>query len=200
MKFASQKLFLAATSCALALLLAGCPKKPARPDPTATLMGPQGSGTSTNLGGMGPSAANLNLDAPGLVERGEGFDPLGQNRTALEAQTVYFDFDSSAIKASERPKLQEAKKYLDDNPGFRLLLEGHCDWRGTAEYNLGLGDRRANAAKKYLQSIGVPADRIETLSKGSLEAVPNADDATRAKDRRVNLIVVNPTMAAPAPL
>lgn len=200
MKFASQKLFLAATSCALALLLAGCPKKPARPDPAATLMGPQGSGTSTNLGGMGPSAANLNLDAPGLVERGEGFDPLGQNRTALEAQTVYFDFDSSAIKASERPKLQEAKKYLDDNPGFRLLLEGHCDWRGTAEYNLGLGDRRANAAKKYLQSIGVPADRIETLSKGSLEAVPNADDATRAKDRRVNLIVVNPTMAAPAPL
>ncbi len=200
MKFASQKLFLAATSCALALLLAGCPKKPARPDPAATLMGPQGSGTSTNLGGMGPSAANLNLDAPGLVERGEGFDPLGQNRTALDAQTVYFDFDSSAIKASERPKLQEAKKYLDDNPGFRLLLEGHCDWRGTAEYNLGLGDRRANAAKKYLQSIGVPADRIETLSKGSLEAVPNADDATRAKDRRVNLIVVNPTMAAPAPL
>jgi len=200
MKFASKKLFLAAASCALALLLAGCPKKPARPDPAATLMGPQGSGTATNLGGMGPTSADLNLDAPGLVDRGDGFDPLGQNRTALEAQTVYFDFDSSAIKASERPKLQEAKKYLDDNPGFRLLLEGHCDWRGTAEYNLGLGDRRANAAKKYLQSIGVPVDRIETLSKGSLEAARNADDAARAKDRRVNLIVVNPTMAAPAPL
>lgn len=201
MKFVSQKVLLVAASSALALMLAGCPKKPARPDPAATVLGMQGSGTNTGLG-TGPSSASFNPDAPGLVERGEGFDPLGQNRTALEAQTVYFDFDQSAIKASERPKLQAAKEYLEKNPGYRLLLEGHCDWRGTAEYNLGLGDRRANAAKKYLQSIGVPADRVETLSKGSLEAVKNADDATSAKDRRVNLVVVNPgaTAAAPAPL
>ena len=105
-----------------------------------------------------------------------------------------------AIKAGERTKLQQAKEYLEKNPGFRLLLEGHCDWRGTAEYNLGLGDRRANSVKKYLQSIGVAADRVETLSKGSLEAAKNADEATMAKDRRVNLIVVNPAVAAPKPL
>lgn len=200
MKFASQKLFLATLSGALALLVAGCPKKPARPDPAATVLGQQGAGTSTNLGGMGPSNVSLNPDAPGLVERTDGFDPLGQNRAALEAQTVYFDFDQSAIKASERPKLQAVKDYLDKNPGFRLLLEGHCDWRGTAEYNLGLGDRRANSVKKYLQSLGVPADRLETLSKGSLEAAKNADDATMAKDRRVNLVVINPAVAAAKPL
>ena len=94
------------------------------------------------------------------------------------------------MKAAERVKLQAAKDYLAKHPDQRLLLEGHCDWRGTAEYNLGLGDRRAGRAKKYLASIGVAADKVETLSKGSEEAKKNADDATRAKDRRVELVIL----------
>ena len=139
---------------------------------------------------MGP----VNLEAPGLTERPEGFDPQGYNRSALQA--VYFDFDKSDIKPGERSKLQMAKGYLDLNPGYRLLLEGHCDWRGTAEYNLGLGDRRANATKHYLQSLGVAADRLETVSKGSLEAMTNEDSAAMAKERRVDLVVVNPGFAS----
>ena len=82
-----------------------------------------------------------------------------------------------------------AKDYLAKNPNQKLLLEGHCDWRGTAEYNLSLGDRRASAVKKYLLSLGVVADKLETLSKGSLEAAKNGDDASMAKDRRVDLVV-----------
>lgn len=201
MKFA-QKLLFAATSGALMLVLAGCPKTPARPDPSATL-GPKGSDTATatdNLRGGPLTSDNFGI-IPGteLTNAKNGF--VGnENRTILEAQTVYFDYDQSSIKASERAKLQEAKKYLDANQGHRLLLEGHCDWRGTAEYNLGLGDRRAGSAKKYLQSIGVDAARIETLSKGSLEAAKNADDATAAKDRRVNLIVIDPSLAGAAPM
>ena len=189
MKLAPQKLFLVVASAAL--LLAGCSKKPARPDPQATVLGPQGGLGGT---GLGPTDAGFgNPDAPGLTDRGAGFNELGQNREALAAQTVYFDFDKSDIKPSERPKLQAAKEYLDKNPSYRLLLEGHCDWRGTAEYNLGLGDRRANAAKRYLLSLGVAADRVETLSKGSLEASKNADADTMAKERRVALVVVNPS-------
>ena len=103
---------------------------------------------------------------------------------------IYFDFDRFEIKASERPKLQAAKEYLEKNPGYRLVIEGRCDWRGTAEYNLSLGDRRANEIKKYLQSIGVAADKVEASSKGSLDAAKNADDATMAKDRRGDLVVV----------
>jgi peptidoglycan-associated lipoprotein len=187
MKLALTKLSLVVAG---AMLVAGCPKKPQRPDPGATMLGPQGAGTSTALppGDLG----NLSGLPPGLEARpNDPWDPVtGQNREALKENTVYFDFDQSAIKASERDKLKRAKDYLDKNPGERLLLEGHCDWRGTAEYNLSLGDRRANSAKRYLQSIGVPAERLETISKGSLEAAKNADDATMRNDRRVDLVVV----------
>ncbi|HVU34350.1 MAG TPA: OmpA family protein [Opitutaceae bacterium] len=190
MKLPSQRLCLVVASAAL--VLAGCSKKPIRPDPSATVLGPQGGGSS-GAASLNPSdVASLTPTGGDLAPREGGFDLNGQNRDLLAAQTVYFDFDSAAIKGGERSKLQAAKDYLDKNPGDRLLLEGHCDWRGTAEYNLSLGDRRASSVKKYLQTLGVVADRMETLSKGSLEATKNADQATAAKDRHVNLIVVRP--------
>lgn len=182
MNIASKKFFLVLAS--VALLFAGCSKKPKRPDPSATVLGP------TTGGAINPTDINAPLDASamGLEQREPDFDMNGQKRGVLEP--VYFDFDKSDIKASERGKLQAAKDYLDKDPTVSLLLEGHCDWRGTEEYNLGLGDRRANAAKRYLSTLGVPDNRVETLSKGSLEAVKNADDATRAKDRRVELVIL----------
>ncbi|MBM3852967.1 MAG: flagellar motor protein MotB [Verrucomicrobia bacterium] len=194
MNLSSLKLSLVAASAML--VLAGCTKKPDRPHPGSTVIGPQTGGPGLTT----PPIDTTFGQTTGLVERGSEFDPNGHNRTALQAQTVLFDFDKSDIKASEREKLKAAKEYLEKNPTFRLLLEGHCDWRGTAEYNLGLGDRRAAATRKHLQSLGVAAERLETLSKGSLEAAKNADEATMAKDRRVDLIVVNPAAAAPKPL
>ncbi|MDP3069548.1 MAG: OmpA family protein [Opitutaceae bacterium] len=176
-----------------ALLFAGCTKKPTRPTPSDT--SPMGTGgritDAGNLGGELP---------PGFENRTEGDWVGNQNRVALQSQTIYFDFDQSAIKPAEREKLKAAKDYLDKNPTHRLLLEGRCDWRGTAEYNLSLGDRRAISVKKYLVSIGVAATRIESISKGSLEAAKNADDATMATDRRVDLVVINSAGATPQPL
>ncbi len=169
-----------------ALILAGCSKKPTRPTPNQTMMGPQNGGNTP-----APTEVPTNF-APdsGLQARpaGDDFGPDGTLRGKFEP--VYFDFDRFDIKAGERAKLQAAAQYLKDHPDQRLLLEGHCDWRGTAEYNLALGDRRASAAKKYLGTIGVPADKLETLSKGSLEAAKQADDATMAKDRRVDLVIL----------
>jgi peptidoglycan-associated lipoprotein len=168
-----------------AALLAGCSKKPVRPEPSATLMGPQGAGNSN----LNPTEVPTTADAnSGLQGRDGAFDANGQLRGVLEP--VYFDFDKYSIKPGERAKLQAAKDYLDKNAQYKLLLEGHCDWHGTAEYNLSLGDRRANEAKKYLVGLGVGADKLDTLSKGSEEANKNADDAARAKDRRVELVVV----------
>lgn len=180
MKLASKSLFLALS--AAALVVAGCSKKPDRPTPLQTA--PMGNS------GLNMTPVDTGL-APGtdLTQRTDDFDPNGVSRTLLAANTVYFDFDQFAIKAAERDKLKAAKDYLDKNPTYRLVLEGHCDWRGTAEYNLSLGDRRAGAVKKYLLTLGVAADKLETLSKGSLEASKNADDATAAKDRRVDLLV-----------
>jgi peptidoglycan-associated lipoprotein len=180
MKLASSSLCLVLASAAL--VLAGCSKKPDRPTPLQTA--PMGNSALNST----PVDTGL---APGtdLTTRTDDFDPNGISRTLLAANTVYFDFDQSSIKAADREKLKAAKDALDKNPTYRLVLEGHCDWRGTAEYNLSLGDRRAAAVKKYLLSLGVAADKLETLSKGSLEAAKNADDATMAKDRRVDLLV-----------
>jgi len=184
MKFAPKSLVVVAL-CATALL-AGCKKKPVRPDPSSTALGPQGGGGGVIQPTDVVTTADTNSQ---LTARDAGFDLNGQNRTALQGQTVYFAFDRSNIAPAERPKLQAAKDYLDKNPGSRLLIEGHCDWRGTAEYNLALGDRRANEAKKYLLSIGVSADKLETVSKGSEEA-KKGDEAEMAKDRRVELVIL----------
>jgi peptidoglycan-associated lipoprotein len=200
MKLAPKTLCLVVATAAL--FVAGCPQTPTRPDPSATAMGPTPGGRSPmgNSDLLNPLPTNIEQGAPGLEQRGGEFDLNGQNRAALQTQTVYFDFDRSDIKASERPKLQAAKEYLDKNPNHKLLLEGHCDWRGTAEYNLSLGERRANAARAYLVSLGVPAARLETVSKGSLDAAKNADDATMSKDRRVDPVVIDPARVRPGGL
>lgn len=165
------------------VIFTGCKKKPVRPEPSATVM---------NDGAIDPNALG-NFDTA-LTEAGSGLLPQGVIETEDKIiglfQPVYFAFDQSAIAAAERPKLQEAKAYLDAHPTQRLLLEGRCDWRGTPEYNLGLGDRRAASSRQYLETLGVPADRLETVSKGDLEATENGGDDVMAKDRRVDLIVL----------
>ena len=183
MNIALKKFCLVLASAAL--VLTGCSKKPKRPDPSATVLGPTGGGT-----GLAPTDVNAALDpsAAGLSQR----DPnIIEDANSIRGmfQPVYFDFDKSSIKESERSKLQDAAKYLKDHADQHILLEGHADWRGTAEYNLSLGDRRANAAKKYLSSIG-GADKVETVSKGSLEASQHGDDAAMAKDRRVDIVIL----------
>jgi len=184
MKFASKTFCLVVTSAAA--VFTGCSKKPVRPDPSATLMGPQGGGPSALTPTEVPTTADLgtNLQArdPNVIEDANTIRGL--------LQPVYFDFNGSAIKAGERPKLQAAKDYLDKNPQYRLLIEAHCDWRGTAEYNLALGDRRANGAKKYLATLGVPDSRVDTVSKGSEEAVKTGGDSVWAKDRRDDLVIL----------
>jgi peptidoglycan-associated lipoprotein len=169
-----------------AFLFAGCTKKPVRPDPSSTVLGPQGGGGGASS--LTPEPVASNPDLGGLQSRDAGFDASGQLRGAVEP--VYFDFDKYAIKGAERSKVQAAKDYLEKNPQYRFILEGHCDWRGTAEYNLALGDRRCNSVKRYLATLGVSAERIDTVSKGSEEAVKGADEGTRAKERRVEFVVV----------
>lgn len=178
-----RKLCLVLLSAAL-VALAGCKTKP-RPAPTDTAVGSMGDTAAMSAYDSSLAGAS----APDLMERPFGALDLSQQGRSL-LQPVYFDFDQSAIKPSERAKVQEAVKHLQANPQSRLLLEGHCDWRGTTEYNIGLGDRRANAVKEFIQTLGISTGRLETLSKGDLDAAENSSAEAMAKDRRVDFVVL----------
>jgi len=113
-----------------------------------------------------------------------------QIRNIPSLQPIFFDFDRYAIKTSEFGKIQALKDYLDKNPTQRVLIEGHCDWRGTAEYNMALGDRRANAVKQYAIRIGIPPNKIQTKSLGSTQATEQGTEAQMAKDRRGEIVIL----------
>jgi peptidoglycan-associated lipoprotein len=159
-------------------------------------MGGRGASNGDIIPGFDPNGIGFGTDDPSLSLRGPNDGLTGPN--TFNGQTmvpgilsdVYFGFDSSAISASERIKLQDAADYLMDNPGDNLLIQGHCDWYGTAEYNLALGDRRANSARDYLLNLGVSSTRVETLSKGSLEAISGLSKTESSQDRKAELIVL----------
>jgi peptidoglycan-associated lipoprotein len=176
MKNASK--FLGLSLAVAAMLLTACTKKPIRPDPTTTAMGP---GTNDiNPEAVALPGENINL------ENRSGESPDAANKSVVEP--IYFGLDRFAVAPAERSKLQNALKWLQDNPTKNLVLVGHCDWRGTAEYNLGLGENRSNSVKRYLVSLGADAGRLETLSKGSTDAKQGGSEADWAKDRRVDFI------------
>ena len=98
---------------------------------------------------------------------------------------MYFDFDRATIKPNQRAKLDEVASCMADPQAAPLQLAGHADERGTEEYNLALGERRADAAKKYLTSKGVPGDRMSTISFGEERpAVSGSNESAWAKNRR----------------
>ena len=83
-----------------------------------------------------------------------------------EVRDAYFDYDSAEIRADAQVALRKTADFLKNYPQLRVTIEGHCDERGSTEYNLALGDRRANAVKQYLISLGVPGDRLNVVSFG----------------------------------
>ncbi len=105
--------------------------------------------------------------------------------------TVYFDFDSSTLSKTSRDTLSStADLLLKKKPTLKIQIEGHCDERGSAEYNLALGERRAKSAMSYLVTLGVAADRISIISYGKEKpADPGHDDASWAKNRRDEFLV-----------
>lgn len=182
MNFILRKLCLILLSAAV--VVAGCTRKP-RPTPSDTTAMGTGTGsalTPTNVGTFDQSAGTLQPRADGVIEDADTI------RNLLPA--VYFDFNLSAIKPGEKRKISDAADYLKKNAQYRMLLEGHCDWRGTAEYNLALGDRRGQAVKQFLQTLGISMDKLQILSKGSLGAAEKGSEEQMAKDRRVDFVIL----------
>ena len=122
-----------------------------------------------------PSAA-----APGMRAAGEG-GPL---------KDIFFDFDKSNIRDDAKGNLSEDAQWLRANPKAQITIEGHCDERGTAEYNLGLGERRAKAAKDYLVAAGIDAKRIKMISYGKERPfVLGHDESAWKWNRRAHFVV-----------
>ncbi len=167
------------TLAVVSLLLTACTKKPVRgPDQTAP-MGPTSS--TINPDQMAVPGDNVNLEPRGNVGT-----PVDETKSVVDP--IYFALDRYSVAPAERPKLDAVIKWLNDNPGKSLVLVGHCDWRGTAEYNMGLGDNRANSVKRFLESKGADVKRLETLSKGSTDSKQGGSESEWAKDRRVDFI------------
>tara|TARA_B100000959_G_scaffold287499_1_gene373194 strand:- start:330585 stop:330959 length:375 start_codon:yes stop_codon:yes gene_type:complete len=105
-------------------------------------------------------------------------------------QDIFFDFDRSDIRDDARAVLQQNAEWMKSNSSTRVQIEGHCDERGTEGYNLSLGERRANAVKNYLISLGVGAERLYTISYGEeLPLDPGHTEEAWGKNRRAHFLV-----------
>ncbi|HEX7030916.1 MAG TPA: peptidoglycan-associated lipoprotein Pal [Gammaproteobacteria bacterium] len=133
------------------------------------------------------AAANGGIGEPEAMET----DPLDDPESPLSDRIVYFEFDRSDIPAEHLATLDAHARYLIENPDVKIRLEGHADERGSREYNIGLGDRRAQAVRRILLFQGVANDQVSTVSYGEERpAVEGHTDEAYARNRRVEIVYV----------
>jgi len=146
-------------------------------NPIKPVENPAAIPTSDNTNGTPSNPADLHK---GWIE----------DAVALKAETVYFDFDSSVIKASEKPKAAAVADYLKANKGKAVRVEGNCDERGTEEYNRSLGERRALALREELIRLGIGPTEVDTISYGKEKPMcTESTEACWAKNRRDHFVV-----------
>jgi peptidoglycan-associated lipoprotein len=175
----------------LVISVAGCKKTtpPVVKFPASSTVGEPGSGGKVGESGKeGVSGTSL-----GGIPQGPGHPGWIEQPAILEADTVYFDYDSSVIKPSEKSKVAAVADYLKANSANAVKIEGHCDERGTEEYNRALGERRALALREELVGLGVDSGRVDTISYGKdRPAETGHDDAAWRKNRRGVFVVLTP--------
>jgi peptidoglycan-associated lipoprotein len=111
-------------------------------------------------------------------------------REAFENEDIYFHYDDAELTSDAQKLLKEKAQWMKDNPGIRAIIEGHCDERGSNEYNLALGDRRAEKAKTYLIILGISASRLTTVSYGEERPVDTGKtESAYAKNRRAHFVL-----------
>jgi peptidoglycan-associated lipoprotein len=189
----NQKLMVWIAVPVLLTFLYGCPKKkPATPasdlDVETTTVAPTPTTTPEEVEQPTTPTVNDQTEDPLLSAdmqivndelRRRGFSP-----------DVYFDYDESTLSDDTRQKLARNADLLKAQTQFMVTIEGHADARGTNEYNLALGERRANAVRDYLGSLGVPGDRLRTISYGEERGVCTEDaDSCYSQNRRAHMII-----------
>lgn len=158
-----------------ALLLAACSSQPPAPE-----QNPAGVEDRTPAATKGVGEAPL--DAYGIAG-------LKDPRSPLYKRSIYFDYDQYVVKDEFRPTVEAHAKFLVNNPNFKVLIQGNADERGSREYNLALGQKRADAVKKALSLLGAREDQIESVSLGKEK--PTCSESTEAcwaKNRRGDIL------------
>jgi peptidoglycan-associated lipoprotein len=176
----------------LGLTTAACGKK----TPPLTRPAPPPPATTASTGPTRPPAPPEPVAEPTVVPpepvpsdsiSSASLDDLNRNSPL---KPVFFDYDSAELETPAQTALTENATVLKRYPSWTVTIEGHCDERGTAEYNLALGERRAVAARTYLVSLGIPADRLRTVSYGKeFPFDAGHDDPAYAKNRRAHFVI-----------
>lgn len=170
----------------------GCAPSTATKADTAasSTVGSTASGTTQQGEGSRGSTKESDASASSLKQLQEGKPPLTPASSPLK--DVFFDFDRYDLSADARGTLRANADWLKSNPAARVEVEGHCDERGTNEYNLALGAKRAQAARDYLATLGIAADRLSTTSYG--EEIPVCREHTEScwrQNRRARFVIID---------
>ena len=177
-------------------LLAGCGKKPVRGGEEAVLPTEQIGELTTGPGEEMPGIAEVGMgetEIPGeAMDTAADFgETISEGRTSAPMHPIYFDFDRFNILDDMKPIMEENALFLLDHPEAMVEIQGNCDERGTNEYNLALGERRAKGARAYLVNLGVNPDRIGTVSFGEERPLdPGQNEDAWAKNRRDDFVAV----------
>jgi len=181
------KRLLTGLSVLILLALAGCAATPTAEQ--------SGAAVEDRAAPVGPPAAapkpapKPDTGAKPLVEKPLGAAALKDPGNILSRRSVYFDFDSNLVKDEYRPLVTAHARYLQQNPGAKMRIEGNADERGSREYNIALGQRRSEAVKQMMQLLGARPEQIEPVSFG--EEKPKAtghDEAAWAENRRADIV------------
>ena len=183
----------------MAATSAGCKTKPKNitpiPGGNANVAGTGNLLNRDNGGKLNSGGDVVTIDETGnigLSDLGE-FENMLMDRDALAAQTVYFELDRSEIHPDDLGKVEAVAGILAQDAQNKVLIEGHCDERGTEEYNRALGERRALSVRDALVGLGVSADRVRTMSLGEdRPADTGLDDAAFARNRRGEFVLLKP--------
>ncbi len=188
-----------AFALAVALAATGCRNhKPVgvTPLPGSTRtgqVGDQGPGGTIGAGSGTTSSEGAGQTGGGATASLESFENMNADRAALATYTVHFAFDSAVVRKSEQANVQAVADALSKDSSAKLLIEGHCDERGTEEYNRSLGERRALALREALAKLGVDPSRIRTISYGKdRPADPGHDESAWSKNRRGEFVLLHP--------
>ncbi len=173
-------------------ILAGCSSAPKESQPDEAMDTAEDTTTDTGSAAIGADdAMDSGVETSGMDEQPVGFQghALDDPDSLLSKRIIYFDFDSSVVKDEFTAIIEAHASYIASDPSIRVTLEGHADERGTREYNLGLGERRAMAVEQFLLLLGASPSQLQTVSYGEERPLDFGHDESAWKvNRRVELV------------